>query len=81
MLYAHVNKQPALLPGGDQRQQQASDWSPFGGGGGGGGRSFWDTLFGGPETRNDPTLGQPPATTGSSGSGRRRKSWLEDLFQ
>ena len=86
MLYAHVSKQPALLPGGGQRQQQASGWDPFdaigrdGGGGGGGGRSLWDSLFGGSETSDDPTLGLPPATGEDRDSGRRRRSWLEDFF-
>ncbi len=79
MIYAHVNKEPAYLPGGEQLQAR-NRVSPSVGGGGSG--SFWDTLFGddrrGPA--RDSTLGTPTAsTTTRSGSGGK-KSWIEELF-
>ncbi len=73
MIYAHVNKEPAYLPGGaglvaEERQR------PTGGG------SLWDTLFGDTPSSRDTTLGTPVAS--SSGGGRRTKSknWFEDFF-
>jgi penicillin-binding protein 1A len=75
MIYAHVNKQPAFLPGGEQLQ--AGNRAPPSSGGSGG--SLFDTLFG--EDRRvarDTTLGTPAAGTATRGSGR--KSWLEELF-
>jgi penicillin-binding protein 1A len=72
MIYAHVNKEPAFLPGGEQLQ--AGNRAPPKEGGG----SLLDALFGNDrQVARDSTLGTPTAsTTRASG----RKSWLEELF-
>jgi penicillin-binding protein 1A len=73
MLYAHVGKQPAALPGVAEYQHQASN-----GGAGSGDRTFFDDLFNAPASQ--PTLDQP-AETGSTRSKPKRKSWLERQFE
>jgi penicillin-binding protein 1A len=88
MTYAHVSKEPAYLPGGDQTEARSrvSQYERRGGGGGNG--SFWGTLFGdtGSRASRDSTLGTPSAGTprggGSGGDSGRpaRKSWFEELF-
>ncbi len=71
MIYAHVNKQPAYLPGGEQLQA--------GGRQGRDGETLWDSLFGaGGGPGRDTTLGTPTASTGRTDT--RRKSWLEEFF-
>jgi penicillin-binding protein 1A len=77
MVYAHVNKEPAYLPGGEQLQA-GTRASPSVSGGSG---SFWDTLFGDDRrsTSRDSTLGTPTASTTPTRS-REKKSWLEELF-
>ena len=75
MIYAHVNKEPAYLPGGEQLQA-GTRTAPAGGS-----RSLWDTLFGDdrPAVARDSTLGTPTASTTTRSSGSK-KSWLEELF-
>ena len=72
MVYAHLNKEPAFLPGTNQLAGQGQDRRPTG-------NSIWDDLFSGRSTagRNDSTLGTPVA---NSREGSQKKSWLEDLF-
>ncbi|WP_088344089.1 MULTISPECIES: PBP1A family penicillin-binding protein [Rhodomicrobium] len=75
MIYAHVNKEPAHLPGGEFFEARGNRPA----GQGGRGESLWDALFGGTgsSARRDSTLGTP---TASPARGAQRKSWLEDLF-
>ena len=75
MIYAHLNKEPAYLPGGEQLQ--AGNGAPSRRGGGG---SLWDTLFGDDQRggARDSTLGTPTASTTARGSAK--KSWIEELF-
>jgi len=77
MVYAHVNKVPAYLPGGEQLQA-GNRASPSVGGGS---RSLWDTIFGDDRRggTTDSTLGTPTASTTPTRS-REKKSWLEELF-
>ncbi|MEJ2118592.1 MAG: hypothetical protein P8Y36_12165 [Alphaproteobacteria bacterium] len=95
MLYAHVNKQPVMLPGGDRRERDS------GGDIVAGGRSLFDSVFGGlfgDSERRDSDLGTPdssrsrsrdPYSTGSTSDERRsrrerparQKTWLEELFE
>ena len=76
MIYAHVNKEPAYLPGGEQLQA-GTRTAPAGGS-----RSLWDTIFGDdrPAVARDSTLGTPTASTTTRSSGNSRKSWMEELF-
>lgn len=78
MLYAHVGKQSEPLPGVAEYQQQASGWGTSGVSLGGE-RSFLDDLFGSSDP--DPKLGQPPTTGSTNPPARKRKSWLEELFE
>jgi hypothetical protein len=86
MLYAHVNKQPVMLPGGDQRGRDNGDDIVAGG------KSLIESVFGGlfgRDDRRDSDLGSPnrpqdPSATGSTSDTprpRRKKSWLEELFE
>ncbi len=79
MVYAHVNKQPAYLPGTDQYiadEGRAPSFERRRGSG----DSFWDALFGGASSSsNDPTLGTPVAST-ERAPAPRHKSWLDDFF-
>lgn len=88
MLYAHVNKQPVMLPGGDQRGRDYGDDIVAGG------KSLLDSVFGGlfgSDDRRDHDLGTPgrprdPSATGSTTETerpqrRRKKTWLEELFE
>jgi penicillin-binding protein 1A len=86
MLYAHVNKQPVSLPGGDQRGRDYGDDIVAGG------RSLIESVFGGlfgSDDRRDHDLGSPnrpqdPSATGSTSDTprpRRKKTWLEELFE
>ena len=77
MIYAHVNKEPAYLPGGEQLQA-GNRASPSAGGRSG---SFWDSIFGDDRrgVARDSTLGTPTASTTPTRS-REKKSWLEELF-
>ena len=82
MTYAHVNKQPAFLPGGEVLQ--ANNRVAPGAGTSSGGGSLWDTIFGDDRrgSARDSTLGTPaagPARGGGSLS-REKKSWLEEIF-
>lgn len=72
MVYAHLNKEPAYLPGGNQLFAEENQSGPRG-------ETFWDSLFGGSGTvSRDSTLGTPIASSGRSGG--KRKSWFEDFF-
>ena len=77
MIYAHVNKQPAFLPGGDRSSRRAAGTGvPQNGGG-----SLWDALFGDDRrVARDTTLGTPTASTTATTRGNTRKSWLDELF-
>ena len=75
MVYAHLSKEPAYLPGTDQfagRSRERRRPS---------GNSIWDNLFSdtGAVGRNDTTLGNPSTDSRDSGA-PRKKSWLEELF-
>jgi penicillin-binding protein 1A len=74
---AHRDKPPAALPGGtwsearfddDRRQPQ----------------SFWDSIFGGSQSRADSSLGTPPprerGSTGSTPSRGGQPNWARDAF-
>ncbi len=90
MLYAHVDKQPVMLPGGDQRGRDYGDDIVAGG------KSLIESVFGGlfggnerDERRNSdlgsPDSSQDPSATGSTSDARRtpsrrKKTWLEELF-
>ncbi len=72
MVYAHLNKEPAFLPGtnhlaGRDRPRQPS------------GNSIWDNLFSetGTIRREDTTLGTPVASSRESAP---RRSWFEEFF-
>ena len=81
MIYAHVNKEPAYLPGGEVLQ--ANNRIAPGAGTSSGGGSLWDTLFGDDRraVARDSTLGTPTtASTASRSSGGGKKSWIEELF-
>jgi penicillin-binding protein 1A len=81
MIYAHVNKEPAFLPGGEQLQ--AGNGGPLPGAArSGSGRSLWDTLFGDDRpVASDSTLGTPTAgTSATPARSSGRKSLLEELF-
>ena len=85
MIYAHVNKQPAFLPGTNAAiaDGRRAPGTGVGSSGGRGGKSFWDTLFGSQGTTSrDSTLGTPVASTQRTAAerGPKRKSWLEDFF-
>lgn len=82
MVYAHLNKEPAYLPGGNhvvaQQRREHQQRQPRS-------ESVWDTLFG--ETGSvrsgpDTTLGTPVVTSRSERRRERRqeKSWFEDFF-
>ena len=77
MVYAHVNKQPAYLPGTDQYM---ADERRGPGSSRGGGDSFWDALFGGGSSSRDPTLGTPVASSSGSERGPKHKNWFDDFF-
>ncbi len=74
MVYAHLNKEPAFLPGTNQLAGQSRERRPAS-------NSIWDNLFSetGAIGRNDTTLGTPVASSGDTGA-PRKKSWLEDFF-
>jgi penicillin-binding protein 1A len=76
MVYAHLNKEPAYLPGVNQlvaedrlRPRQ-------------GGETLWDNLFGSTGSVSpDTTFGTPVASTRRNDERRSQgKSWLEDFF-
>jgi penicillin-binding protein 1A len=73
MVYAHLNKEPAYLLGGDrlvaqERQRPAQS-----------GRTLWDDLFGTTgSVGGDTTLGTPVASKGRAQ--KPNKSWFEDFF-
>jgi hypothetical protein len=88
MLYAHVNKQPVMLPGGDQRGRDYGEDIVAGG------KSLIESVFGGlfgGDDRRDHDLGTPsrpsdPEATGSTEDAprprrTRKKTWLEELFE
>jgi penicillin-binding protein 1A len=81
MIYAHLNKEPAYLPGGAQQVAEGRRAAPRRNN-----DSFWDSLFGGDgsSVTSDTTLGTPVAGTGKQQQEQRQrpksKSWLEDLF-
>jgi penicillin-binding protein 1A len=74
MVYAHLNKEPAYLPGTDQFAGQARERAPSS-------TSIWDDLFSetGTRGRNDSTLGTPVASSRDVRE-PRKKTWLEELF-
>lgn len=71
MVYAHLKKEPAYLPGGGQLIAQERRPRSRNG-------SFWDLFNGDTASSNDPTLGTPVANRG--GDRPRRKSWFEEIF-
>jgi penicillin-binding protein 1A len=84
MVYAHVNKEPAYLPGTNAAiaDGRRAPGTGVGSSGGRGSESFWDALFGGQgASSRDSTLGTPVASTQRTAErGPKRKSWLEDFF-
>jgi len=77
MTYAHLQKEPAFLPGteglvandGTRQQRRPAN----------AGEELWDNLFGGnTSATSDSTLGTPVASTRQKSSGP--KNWLEELF-
>jgi penicillin-binding protein 1A len=83
MVYAHVNKEPAYLPGTNAAIADGRRAPGTGiGAPSGRGESFWDALFGGQgASSGDSTLGTPVASTQRTAErGPKRKSWLEDFF-
>jgi penicillin-binding protein 1A len=73
MVYAHLQKEPAFLPGTNQFAGQQPPDRPAS-------KSIWDDLFSetGASRRPDTTLGTPVA--GSGERPKKKKSWLEDFF-
>jgi penicillin-binding protein 1A len=77
MVYAHLNKEPAYLPGGNRliARERGRDRAPRG-------NTLWDDLFGSTGSTGsaggDTTLGTPVASRGRGQ--QKNKSWLEDFF-
>jgi len=74
---AHKDKPPAALPGGNWSEARLAEErrEP---------RSFWDQIFGGTQSRGDPTLGTPSARpterTRERSRGFEPDSWAQDAF-
>jgi len=74
MIYAHLKKEPAFLPGTEGRIAQSQRSAPQRSG-----ESVWDSLFGGTRSRaSDTTLGTPVASSRERRGGGN--NWFEDFF-
>lgn len=77
MVYAHLNKEPAYLPGTSHLAGQSRKRRPSG-------NSIWDDLFsetGASRSRNDTALGiGSPVANSPDNAKPRKKSWLEEIF-
>ena len=77
MFYAHLNKEPAYLPGGNRliARERGRNRAPRG-------NTLWDDLFGSTgstgSASGDTTLGTPVASRGRGQ--QQNKSWFEDFF-
>jgi penicillin-binding protein 1A len=78
MTYAHLQKEPAFLPGGEHLVARGNQ--PFDTPQRPRNDNFWDTLFGGTGSAgaSDTTLGTPVAS--SRQEKPKAKNWLEDFF-
>lgn len=77
MVYAHLNKEPAYLPGVNQivAEDFRQPRQPAG-------ETLWDSLFGSTgSVSQDTTLGTPVASSGRTNERRSQgKSWFEEFF-
>jgi len=73
---AHSDKPPAALPGGEWSEARFEEDEPQRP------RSFWESIFGGTQTRADPTLGTPSTRPQPQQPSRgfEPDSWARDAF-